>query len=130
MTALQAIALYAGLNILLILFLAANVSRHRRRAKISLGTGKDAGLEQAIRAHGNTVEYTPIALIGIYLVSALGFPVLMVHALGTGLTLGRFVYAYGLLSSPGPSIGRLVGTALTWLSLLISGLLLIWAALT
>ena len=47
MTAMQAVALYAGLNILLLVFLAANVSLNRRRAKISLGTGNDASLEQA-----------------------------------------------------------------------------------
>lgn len=127
---MQAIALYAGLNIILVLFLAANVSRHRRRAKVSLGTGTDAGLEQACRAHGNTVEYVPIALIGLVLIATSGFPAFLVHALGIALTLGRFVYAYGLLTSPGPSMGRMIGTGLTWLVLLVSALLLIQAAIT
>jgi hypothetical protein len=130
MTAIQAVALYAGLNILLILFLSVNVSRHRRRAQVSLGTGTDARLEQACRAQGNTVEYVPVSLFALLLMATAGFPALVLHILGVALTLGRFVYAYGLLTSPGPSMGRIAGTALTWLVLLGSALLLIEAALT
>lgn len=125
MTALQAVGLYAGLNMLILLVLAANVSRHRRRAKVSLGTGQDAGLEQACRTHGNGTESVPLALIGLWLVAALGYPALWVHGLGLALTVGRGIYSYGLLTQAGPSIGRISGTALTWLVFLVSALLLI-----
>ncbi|WP_300541973.1 MAPEG family protein [Maricaulis sp.] len=130
MTGLEAVALYAALNMALVLGLAANVSRHRRRAKISLGNGTDRKLEQACRAHGNGVEYVPLALIALYLVAASGYSTLWIHALGLALTTGRIVYSYGLLTSPGPSIGRVTGTGLTWLMLLASLLLLIGAAIT
>ena len=130
MSALQAVALYSALNLLILLVLAANVSRHRRRAQISLGTGADAQLEQAIRAHGNGVECVPLALLALYLVSAVGYPAMAVHVLGLALTIGRFVYSYGLLTSPGPSMGRLLGTGLTWLVLLAQVLLLIGAAIS
>jgi len=130
MSALQAVALYSALNLLIVLVLAANVSRNRRRAKTSLGTGTDPQLEQAMRAHGNGVEYVPLALFALYLVSAVGYPAIAIHALGIALTLGRFVYSYGLLTSPGPSMGRLLGTGLTWLVLLGQVLLLIGAAIS
>lgn len=130
MSALQAVALYSALNLLIILVLAANVSRNRRRAKVSLGSGKDARLEQAVRAHGNGVECVPLALFALFLVSAVGYPAIAVHGLGIALTLGRFVYSYGLLTSPGPSMGRMLGTGLTWLVLLGQVLLLIGAAIS
>lgn len=130
MSALQAVALYSALNLLIILVLATNVSRHRRRTQTSLGTGTDPQLEQAIRAHGNGVEFVPFALFALFLVSALGYGAIVIHALGLGLTLGRFVYSYGLLTNAGPSMGRILGTGLTWLVLLAEVLLLLGAAIS
>ncbi|WP_339742992.1 MAPEG family protein [uncultured Maricaulis sp.] len=130
MTAMQAVALYAGLNILLLVFLALNVSLNRRRAKISLGVGTDARLEQACRAHGNTTENLPPALIGLTLLGLLGTGTLVIHALGIALSLGRGLHAYGLLTDPGRSMGRVTGTTLTWLVLLASALLLLAKAIS
>ncbi|WP_339740786.1 MAPEG family protein [uncultured Maricaulis sp.] len=130
MTAMQAVALYAGLNILLLLFLAANVSLNRRRTKISLGTGNDAALEQACRTHGNAAESLPPALIALLLLGLLGTGTLIIHILGIALTLGRSLHAYGLLTDPGRSMGRVTGTALTWLVLLASSLLLLSKAIS
>jgi uncharacterized membrane protein YecN with MAPEG domain len=130
MTPIQAVGLYASLNIFLILFLAANVSRNRRRAKVSLGVGRDKGLEQACRAHGNAAEYTPVALIGLALIAMMPTATLYIHALGMALTLGRFAHAYGLLTDGGPSFGRLLGTGLTWVALLGTGLLLLFGAIS
>ncbi|WP_417477649.1 MAPEG family protein [Maricaulis sp.] len=130
MTAMQAVALYAGLNILLLVFLAANVSLNRRRAKVSLGTGNDASLEQACRTHGNAAENLPPALVALVLLGMLGTGTLILHILGIALTLGRGLHAYGLLTDPGRSMGRVTGTALTWLVLLASALLLLAKAIS
>ncbi|MGK0266495.1 MAG: putative membrane protein YecN with MAPEG domain [Maricaulis sp.] len=130
MTVMQAVALYAGLNILLLVILAVNVSLNRQRAKISLGIGSDTGLEQACRTHGNAAENLPPALIGLVLLGLLGTGTLVIHALGIALTLGRGLHAYGLLSEPGRSFGRVTGTALTWLVLLASALLLLAKAVS
>lgn len=130
MTALQALALYAGLNLILLIFLAVNVSRHRRRAKVSLGTGTDASLEQACRAHGNAAEYMPAALVGLAIIATLGASTLLVNVLGVTVTLGRFLHAYGLLTDGGPSMGRVVGTALTWLGILAMAVVLLWMSVT
>jgi uncharacterized protein len=130
MTAMQAIALYAGLNLALLIFLALNVSMNRRRAKVSLGVGTDSGLEQACRAHGNAVENVPIALLGMTILAMLGTGTLVLHGLGIALTLGRGLHAYGLLSERGPSFGRLTGILLTWLVMLATTLLLLAKALS
>ena len=130
MTALQAVALYAGLNTILFIVLAANVSRHRRRAKVSLGIGTDKPLEAAFRAHGNAAENMPLGLLAIAILGFMGAGTLLIHALGLAFTLGRFAHAWGLLSRDGPSPGRLIGMALTWLSMLVAALALLWMAIS
>jgi len=128
MTSIQAVGLYAALNILLILFLSANVSRNRRRAKVSLGTGKDKALEQACRAHGNTIEIIPAGLIALFLLASMNAPTIQIHIIGAALTLGRILFAYGILKSFTPSFGRFAGTVITWLTFLASSVLLLIAA--
>mgnify|MGYP006233553957 FL=1 len=56
-------ALYAALCGFLVVALAANVVRYRLGKKVSLGDGGHKDVNRAIRAHGNTVEYIPLALI-------------------------------------------------------------------
>ena len=56
-------ALYAALSGFLIIALAANVVRLRLAKKVSLGDGGHKDVSRAIRAHGNTIEYIPLALI-------------------------------------------------------------------
>ncbi len=130
MTALQAVALYAGLNTLLLLGLAINVSRIRRREKISLGTGSHTLLERAVRTHANGIENVALGLICLWLLATLNMHTYWIHALGFALTFGRAFYSYGLLTKPGPSMGRITGTGLTWLMMLVSALLLIARAFT
>jgi uncharacterized membrane protein YecN with MAPEG domain len=129
MTALQALSLYAGLNILLILALSMNVVSNRRRAKISLGAGGDPALETACRAHGNAIEYALPGLAGLIVLTMMSTDVLVIHGLGIMLTLGRLLHAFGLLTKQGTSMGRVLGISLNWLGLLATGGLLVWSAL-
>ncbi|TNE62273.1 MAG: hypothetical protein EP335_13320, partial [Alphaproteobacteria bacterium] len=48
---------------LLLIYLSYNVTKHRTRAKVSIGDGGDQDLLHAIRAQANLAEYAPIALI-------------------------------------------------------------------
>jgi uncharacterized membrane protein YecN with MAPEG domain len=50
-------ALYAGLCALLLLVLAAQISRHRMTLKVGLGDGGHPPLMRAVRVHGNAVEW-------------------------------------------------------------------------
>jgi uncharacterized protein len=54
---------YAGIFALMYFFLTMRVARRRGQMRIPLGSGGDAELERRIRAHGNFIEYVPLALI-------------------------------------------------------------------
>ncbi len=117
------VTFYAGLNGLLALGLAINVVRMRAKTRTDLGHGGHRVLEQAQRAHGNLIEYVPIILLLLLLLAMTGLAAAWLHALGIALTAGRLLHAWGLLTSPGTSVGRLFGTTLTWLTLLAAGIL-------
>lgn len=130
MTAIDAFALYTGINGLLLMALAFNVVRHRQRAKVGFGTGGDEALERACRVHGNAIEYVPVGLIIIGALAMTDAPILVVHGIGITLTLGRALHAWGLSTSSGTSFGRAVGTLLTWLPLIVGSGFLIWTAIS
>lgn len=110
-------ALYAGLNGLILLVLAMRVARQRRVLKVGLGTGGASALERASRIHGNAAENIPIVLILLGLAEACGSSPILLHAIGSALTLGRLLHAWGLTQSSGRSFGRFAGIILTWLAL-------------
>lgn len=112
-------ALYAGLNGLLAVFLAIRVSLHRAKERIDLGDGGDDALLQTIRVHANNAEYVALGLVLLLIVEMLGAPLAAVHALGAGLFIARALHAQGLYSTAGPSFGRIVGQAVTWLMLVL-----------
>jgi len=56
-------AIYAAVLGLLAVLLTVNVIVNRVRAKVDFGDGGVAVLGQAIRAHANFAEHTPLALL-------------------------------------------------------------------
>ena len=112
------VTFYAGLNALIAFVLVVLVVRQRGKTKTSLGSGGHLALEQAIRVHGNFIEYVPLILILLLLLELGGLAPLWLHLMGIALTLGRVLHAWGLSTSPRESFGRAAGTALTWLTLL------------
>lgn len=130
MTKLDAAALYAGLNLLILLALSFNVVRGRIRHKVTIGDGGNPAMLRAIRAHANAAEYIPAMLVGLGLYALLDpAPLWSVHALGVAITVGRAAHGYGLATNEGRSAGRAVGTLLTWAVMAVLGGALIWAAL-
>ena len=130
MTKLDWAAVFAGVNILILVVLAFQVVGARRKHKVPLGDGGNPAVLQAMRAHGNASEYIPVALIGLALLAILEpVPILAVQALGGAFTVGRVLHAFGLSTNPGPSPGRVFGVLLTWLSLVGIGGILVWAGL-
>jgi uncharacterized protein len=112
------VALYAGLNALIGLVLALNVVRLRAKTKVDLGSGGNATLEQAIRAHGNFTEYAPFILLLLLIAAMGGEHLYWLHGMGIALTVARLLHPWGLLGNPGTSIGRFSGTTLTWITML------------
>lgn len=109
----------SGLLGLLLLFLAGYVIAGRVRFKISLGDGGNAAMQQRMRAQANFIEYVPMALILLALVewAQIG-PKWLPAGMGAALVVGRLLHAQGLLSKPGTSAGRFLGTNLTMLVIL------------
>ena len=127
MNSTQAAAIYAGLNIALLVVLGARVVGRRRAAQVSTGDGGDAGLNLRIRTHGNASEYIPAFLVGLFMTASLGTAVMPVHALGATFTLGRLMHAVGLSATVMPA--RAFGMLLTWIPMLGVAGLLIWQAM-
>ncbi|HEY4554814.1 MAG TPA: MAPEG family protein [Lysobacter sp.] len=117
--------LVAGLHGLLLLMLLVPIVLLRRGRKVGLGHGGDVQLLQRIRAHGNFVEYVPLALLLIALLEVTGLRREWVAALGGALLIARILHAVGLWRSPGYSFGRFAGTVLTFLVILASAALAI-----
>lgn len=130
MTKLEWVAIFAGVNVLLLVVLAFAVVSARQKHKVSIGDGGNAAVLQAIRAHGNAAEYIPAGLIALFLLAVLEpVPLAAVQGIGGALSLGRLAHAFGLSTRSGISAGRSLGMVLTWLSLLAAGGYLIWAGI-
>jgi|CXWL01.1.fsa_nt_gi uncharacterized membrane protein YecN with MAPEG domain len=125
MTTFPVTALYAGLCGLLVLLLAIRVVLVRQRAKIGIGDGANHELTRCIRAHGNAVEYVPMLLILLGLCEAAGMAAAVLHGFGASILIARVLHAWGLSRSAGISPGRFLGTAASFLLLLILSLSLL-----
>lgn len=122
--------LYAGLSAVILLALSFQVVGLRRKHQIGLGTGDSPALERAVRVHANFCEYAPIALLLLLVLELSGsLPSWLLHGLGLMLVIGRILHALGLSRSAGTSKGRFVGTLLTWLMILVAGLLAVGIAI-
>ena len=119
-------ALYAALSGFLIIALAANVVRLRLAKKVSLGDGGHKDVSRAIRAHGNTIEYLPLALILIALLEINGGGSTALHIYGTLLVGGRILYSYGMLiPRSSANLARQLGVVTSWLVILGAGIQLL-----
>ncbi|MEM6704672.1 MAG: MAPEG family protein [Acidobacteriota bacterium] len=127
---LRAVSLWAGANVLLLLCLGLLVTRLRIKVGAPVGTGDDAVLERAVRAHGNNAEYVPAALILLFLAGALGLSPLLVHVAGGTLFAARILHAIGIrqIEKYLPP-ARAVGNVATWLVILCLGAWILIATL-
>lgn len=117
--------IYAGLCGVLLTVLYVRVSQRRLAAKIGVGTGGDAELEQRVRAHGNLVESAPLALILLYLIEQTDLNPIYVHGLGVAFVVARLAHAQGMSSTTGRSTGRFVGSLATVILLAVMSAILL-----
>ena len=113
MTAPTVTALYAALNAMLNIALAARVSLLRRDARVSIGTGESRELLVAVRVHANNAEFVPLALVLLLVAEACGGASLWLHVAGGTLLVARLAHAVGM-PLPAPNVFRASGTGLTW----------------
>jgi uncharacterized protein len=109
---------YAAACAVLLVALAAHISRLRGTLHVGLGDGGVKQLQRAVRAHGNLAEFLPTALLLMIIVELQGAPPLVLHALGIALVVARLAHAFGVLRSSTASPGRFFGTAVTWTMIL------------
>lgn len=125
----HAAALWAGLNLALLLVLSVLVTRQRRKHRVEIGDGGVPALQQAIRAFGNATEYVPAALAGLALLAIVNAPPLLMHPIGLVLFLGRALHAIGLSRSTGATLPRAVGVLATWISYIALAAALVFYAI-
>jgi uncharacterized membrane protein YecN with MAPEG domain len=107
-------SLYAALCALIVLALALRVIVLRWSTKTGLGDGGDRRLARAIRVHGNAIEYVPLALILLLVAELGGAGAPLLHGCGVGLVAARAAHALGLARTAGTSVGRMLGTTVTF----------------
>lgn len=129
MSPAQAAAMNVGLLVLVMLGLKFYVGGRRGKLKVPSGETTPE-FSRATRVQLNAVEDVPVLMAGIVALGVLGMPAWYIHMCGLVLFVSRLLHAFGLSSSSGFSIGRLVGTLGTMLTYLaIAGALLVHAFL-
>lgn len=122
-------SIYAALLALMFVVLSGRVILYRRVNRISLGDGGDAELQRRSRIQGNFAEYVPFGVVLIALCELGGAPGVVIHAMGTGLLVGRLLHAAALTQVPQNLTFRSLGMALTFVILISAAALLLAQAL-
>ena len=118
--------LYAGLLAIFYFVLSMRVIQRRRGANISLGDGGDPEMQRRVRGHGNFAEYAPFALLLIALLEIGGTtPFWLLHLLGLTLVIARVLHGIALSYTEKWFPGRFFGMILTFLVLVVAGVLLL-----
>jgi hypothetical protein len=121
------VTLYAGILAIILVALSVWVIRGRMSNAVSLGDGSGA-LSTRIRAHGNFIEYVPMALIVMLLLESRGTAGWLLHVMGIVLIVARIAHPLGLTMKP-PNAARAIGIMGTLLVILVGGVLLLLSVL-
>ena len=116
---------YAGLLALWFLVLSVRVVQ-RRQGGIFLGDGGDPQMLRVIRGHANFAEYVPLILLLMALLELGHTSSYLLHAAGIALLLARLLHGYALSFTQKFRFGRFYGAGLTFLVLLVCGILCVW----
>ncbi len=114
--------LYAGLLAFFFLVLSWRVIQFRQRG-IPLGDGGDPKMLRLIRGHANFAEYVPLILLMMGILEIGHTSIYMLHALGIGLLVSRFLHGYALSFTDRFRFGRTWGAGLTFTVIAACGVL-------
>ena len=114
---------------LIFLWLSLRVIRYRRAERIPLGSGGNAALERAIRAHANFAEFVPFAVLLLLLAEWGGAWPWLLHALGALLVAARLSHGIGIVQEPEDFRLRVFGMMGTFGVMGIAALAAFWGAL-
>jgi uncharacterized membrane protein YecN with MAPEG domain len=122
----HAFGFYTALNALIMLILGVLVVRARVVTQTDIGDGGKPAMAGPLRAHGNNSEWTPMALLLIWVLCPLGGSIWLIHGVGIPLTLGRIAHGIGLSQNTGPSPMRFIGILLTWIAYIVGIVAVFW----
>ena len=114
---------------LIFLWLSLRVIRYRRAERIPLGSGGNAALERAIRAHANFAEFVPFAVLLLLLAEWGGAWPALLHGLGALLVAARLSHGIGIVQEPEDFRLRVFGMMGTFGVMGIAALAAFWGAL-
>ncbi|MBS3796662.1 MULTISPECIES: MAPEG family protein [unclassified Pseudoalteromonas] len=119
------VSIYAAILALVYLQLSLYVVKERRRSQRSIGTGDSEALQRAVRAHGNFIEYVPLALLLLFFNEYQGLASHYCHALGVTLVLARLIHASNISQLDENIKVRVVSMMLTFAVILITSVSLL-----
>ncbi len=108
--------------------LALVVVALRGKHDIPFGDGGNEALHRAIRAHGNFIEWVPLASLLVAALEALGESRLHVHLLMGALLVARVLHPIAYASELGSLpyfVGRVAGALTSWAVLTAAAVLLL-----
>lgn len=119
---------FAAVLAIFYVFLSFNVVKNRSRSRMPLVFWEDPRLTEAIRAHGNFSEYTPIFLILLALMEVNSSSGLWLYIAGGVFTLARMLHAFSILVHEPKTESlkiRVLGMILTFIPILSISVFLI-----
>lgn len=116
-------SLYIFLLSVIFLTLTIRIIKIRKSLKVSIGDGGDLRLQRAIRAQANFCEVVPLTLLMMVLAEASLVNILIIHACGASLFVGRILHAIAVSSVNEKIKLRVSGMILTLISLTALALL-------
>ncbi len=119
---------YLAVLSLLYALLALVVVALRAKHDIPFGDGGNETLHRAIRAHGNFIEWVPLASLLVGSLEALGEPRLHVHVMMGALLIARILHPIAFaskLESLPYYVGRIAGALTSWAVLSVAAVLLL-----
>ena len=122
---LSAVGIYAALNMAILIWLANETGKLRRKHKVAIGDGGVKHLTRIIRGHANAVENMPMFLIMLMIAALMGMPVIAIHLLGLVFTIGRAAHAWHFIQEDASFKTRFGGFGLAFVAqvVLLLGLL-------
>ena len=117
--------LYAAIAAILFAVLSFRTLIMRQKLGVAVGHSGDAGLERAIRAHGNFAEYVPLTLLVIFFLESQGAGAFIIHTLCSCLLVGRVFHAISVSRLNEPIFLRSIGMGLTFTALIAASVRLV-----
>ena len=108
------VPVYAALLAFVYIYLSTRVIALRRSRKIALGANGDPVMERAMRVHANFAEYTPFALLLLFMLETNGGNEIWLNIICAALLAGRSLLAIGLAKANEDFRYRVTGMVMTF----------------